>query len=166
MAQDIANNPVSAREAAALFGLLAREPALVLAVSGGPDSTALLWLAARWRSKLKRGPRLIAVTVDHGLRDEAAREARDVCAKHGADLIVNDYWQIAIDEKCTWVHLGQEDLVEADVKALKRAGLKLGVSTHDPAVPHGVRVASAPHRVSAVCDTPAHPWSARLKGHS
>lgn len=53
-------------------------PAVVLAVSGGPDSVALMWLAARWRSKLKRGPRLIAVTVDHGLRKEAAREARDV----------------------------------------------------------------------------------------
>jgi len=61
------------------------------------------------------------------------REARDVCAKHGAHLIVNDYWRIAIDEKCTWVHLGQEDLVDADVKAIKRAGLKLGVSTHDHA---------------------------------
>ena len=61
------------------------------------------------------------------------REARDVCSKHGADLIVNDYWQIAIDEKCTWVHLGQEDLADADVKAIKRAGLKLGVSTHDRA---------------------------------
>ena len=53
-------------------------PAIVLAVSGGPDSVALLWLAARWRSRLKRGPRLIAVTVDHGLRKEAAREAREV----------------------------------------------------------------------------------------
>jgi tRNA(Ile)-lysidine synthase len=53
-------------------------PALVLAVSGGPDSIALMWLAARWRRSLKRGPRLIAVTVDHGLRREAAREARDV----------------------------------------------------------------------------------------
>jgi thiamine-phosphate pyrophosphorylase len=61
------------------------------------------------------------------------REARDVCAKHSADLIVNDYWQIAIDEKCRWVHLGQEDLADADVKALRRAGLKLGVSTHDHA---------------------------------
>ena len=61
------------------------------------------------------------------------REARDVCAKHGADLIVNDYWQIAIDEKCTWLHLGQEDLVDADVKAIRRAGLLLGVSTHDHA---------------------------------
>ena len=61
------------------------------------------------------------------------REARDVCAKHGADLIVNDYWRVAIDEKCTWVHLGQEDLIDADVKAIRGAGLKLGISTHDHA---------------------------------
>lgn len=53
-------------------------PAIVLAVSGGPDSVALLWLAARWRSRLKRGPRLIAVTVDHGLRKTSAAEALDV----------------------------------------------------------------------------------------
>src|SRR5207245_7672900 len=42
------------------------------------DSVALMWLAARWRGARKRGPRLIAVTVDHGLRPEAAREAREV----------------------------------------------------------------------------------------
>jgi len=61
------------------------------------------------------------------------REAKAVCAQHGADLVVNDYWQVAIDEGCAWVHLGQEDLVDADVKALRRAGLRIGVSTHDHA---------------------------------
>jgi len=61
------------------------------------------------------------------------REAQAVCAKHGAALIVNDYWRIAIDEKCPWVHLGQEDLLAADVAAIRRAGLLLGVSTHDHA---------------------------------
>ncbi len=50
----------------------------MLAVSGGPDSVALMWLAARWRRAMTRGPDIIAVTVDHGLRSEAAREARDV----------------------------------------------------------------------------------------
>lgn len=70
--------PVSPAEADVLFGGFSDLPALVLAVSGGPDSVAMLWLAARWRAGRERGPRLIAVTVDHGLRPEAATEARAV----------------------------------------------------------------------------------------
>jgi tRNA(Ile)-lysidine synthase len=72
------HSPISANEARRLFADWKRAPAIVLAVSGGPDSIALMWLAARWRRGLRRGPRLIAVTVDHGLRAEAACEARDV----------------------------------------------------------------------------------------
>ncbi|MEH2475298.1 tRNA(Ile)-lysidine synthase [Nitrobacteraceae bacterium AZCC 2161] len=72
------DSPISARHAKQLFADWTSAPALILAVSGGPDSIALMWLAARWRRALKRGPDLIAVTVDHGLRPEAAREARDV----------------------------------------------------------------------------------------
>src|SRR5262245_7530509 len=72
------HSAISAQHAKTLFAAWKSAPALVLAVSGGPDSIALMWLAARWRHSLKRGPRLIAVTVDHGLRLEAAREARDV----------------------------------------------------------------------------------------
>src|SRR6202163_3573818 len=72
------NSPISAQNARRLFADWKAVPAIVLAVSGGPDSIALMWLAARWRRALARGPRLIAVTVDHGLRSEAAREARDV----------------------------------------------------------------------------------------
>ena len=70
--------PISAAEATTLFHLLARARALVLAVSGGPDSTALLVLAARWRAARERGPKLLAVTIDHGLRPQSAREARAV----------------------------------------------------------------------------------------
>ena len=69
------SDPISEDEAYRLFGGFIAEPALVLAVSGGPDSTALLWLAARWRRRLDQGPKLIAVTIDHGLRKESAREA-------------------------------------------------------------------------------------------
>jgi tRNA(Ile)-lysidine synthase len=68
-------SPVSAAQTKALFADLAHLPVLILAISGGPDSTALLVLAARWRATLKTGPKLVAVTVDHGLRPESAREA-------------------------------------------------------------------------------------------
>jgi len=69
---------VSASEAKTLFSGLQSFPALVLAVSGGPDSTALMVLASRWRDTLKAKPRLVAITVDHGLRKEARREAAAV----------------------------------------------------------------------------------------
>ena len=70
--------PISPAEARQLFDDLKSLPALVLAVSGGPDSTALMVLAARWRGARKTGPQLIAVTVDHGLRKESKSEAKAV----------------------------------------------------------------------------------------
>lgn len=66
---------LKAAEIRSLFADLADHPVLMLAVSGGPDSTALLLLAARWRKSLKRGPKLVAITVDHGLRTAARGEA-------------------------------------------------------------------------------------------
>src|ERR1700682_1803236 len=72
------DSSISVQHAKRLFADWKAAPAIVLAVSGGPDSIALMWLAARWRRTLARGPRLIAVTVDHGLRAEAKAEAREV----------------------------------------------------------------------------------------
>lgn len=71
-------SPISVQQAKSLFADWKHARGLVLAVSGGPDSIALMWLAARWRAALARGPDLVAVTVDHGLRPESAREAREV----------------------------------------------------------------------------------------
>jgi thiamine-phosphate pyrophosphorylase len=64
------------------------------------------------------------------VRKEIIR-ARDLCRAAGATLVINDYWQIAIEEGCDWLHLGQEDLVDADMQAIRAAGLHIGLSTHD-----------------------------------
>jgi thiamine-phosphate pyrophosphorylase len=61
------------------------------------------------------------------------REALGEIAGTSAKLVVNDYWRAAIDAGAKHVHLGQEDLAEADVPAIRRAGLTLGLSTHDDA---------------------------------
>lgn len=56
-----------------------------------------------------------------------------VCTRYGAQLVVNDHWQAALDQGADFIHLGQEDLDTADTAAIARAGVRLGVSTHDRA---------------------------------
>src|SRR5258708_30387259 len=69
--RDDDHSAITVSQAKSLFADWKSAPAIVLAVSGGPDSIALMWLAARWRRALTRGPRLIAVTGDHRLRGAA-----------------------------------------------------------------------------------------------
>ncbi|HUS95876.1 MAG TPA: thiamine phosphate synthase [Hyphomicrobiaceae bacterium] len=57
--------------------------------------------------------------------------AMAICDTHGCELIVNDFWQEAIELGARFVHLGQEDLADADLKAIRKAGVRLGVSTHN-----------------------------------
>jgi thiamine-phosphate pyrophosphorylase len=93
--------------------------------------------SAEWVARLVRaGAKLIQLRIKD--RDEAvvARETRmalAACRAVGASLVVNDYWRIAIDERAPWLHLGQDDLDDADVPAVRKAGIKLGISTHDDA---------------------------------
>lgn len=61
------------------------------------------------------------------------RQARTLCEATGCTLIINDHWQLAIEEGCQALHLGQEDLQEADMAAIRAAGLHVGISTHDRA---------------------------------
>jgi len=101
------------------------------------DPFYLIVDSADWIDRLVPvGVKLVQLRVkhvpEHSLRNEI-RRAKATCAVHGCQLIVNDYWQIAIEEACDFVHLGQEDLAEADVAAIRAAGLKLGLSTHDEA---------------------------------
>ncbi|SFP30195.1 thiamine-phosphate diphosphorylase [Bradyrhizobium sp. Ghvi] len=60
---------------------------------------------------------------------DALAITRDTPAK----LVVNDYWRAAIVAGAKHLHLGQEDLAEADLKSIREAGLSLGISTHDDA---------------------------------
>jgi thiamine-phosphate pyrophosphorylase len=59
------------------------------------------------------------------------RAAHSYCAAAGAQLIVNDYWRLALEAGCDFVHLGQGDLDDTDLPALRRAGVRVGISTHD-----------------------------------
>jgi len=57
--------------------------------------------------------------------------AKTLCDERNCLLIVNDHWQAAIETGCQYVHLGQEDLDTADLRAIKVAGVQIGISTHD-----------------------------------
>jgi thiamine-phosphate pyrophosphorylase len=59
------------------------------------------------------------------------RDALEVIRGTNAKLVVNDYWRAAIVAGAKHLHLGQEDLADADLKAIRNAGLTLGISTHD-----------------------------------
>jgi thiamine-phosphate pyrophosphorylase len=64
---------------------------------------------------------------------QTVKDALDVISGTRAKLVVNDYWRAAIKAGAKHLHLGQEDLAEADVAAIRAAGLTLGISTHDDA---------------------------------
>ena len=93
--------------------------------------------SAAWIDRLAPlGVRLVQLRIkergDHELRIEV-RRARALCAAAGVQLIVNDHWEIALAEDCDFVHLGQGDLAQADLGALRRARIRIGISTHDHA---------------------------------
>ena len=93
--------------------------------------------SADWVARLlAHGARLVQLRVkdraDDIVHSEIAR-AKALCDAARAQLVVNDFWRAAISIDCDWVHLGQEDLDTADVAAIRSAGLRLGVSTHDEA---------------------------------
>lgn len=101
------------------------------------DPFYLIVDSAAWIERLvPLGVKLVQLRIkdqdENSLRREI-RASKAVCNRHRCQLIVNDYWRLAIEEHCDFVHLGQEDLAEADVGAIRRAGMRLGLSTHDEA---------------------------------
>lgn len=91
--------------------------------------------SADWvRRLVLAGARLIQLRIKDretpDIRSEI-RAATSFCAASGGQLVVNDYWEFALDEAADFVHLGQGDLDEADLKSIRTHGTKIGVSTHD-----------------------------------
>lgn len=82
------------------------------------------------------GIRTVQIRIkDTGIDDVKAQIAKAIplCTTAGCQLIVNDYWEAAIELGADFIHLGQEDLADADLARIKAAGCRLGVSTHDEA---------------------------------
>lgn len=90
-----------------------------------------------WLERLvPQGVKLVQLRLKDAGPEETRRQisaSLDLCARHDCQLVVNDYWREAIALGADYIHLGQEDLADADLKAIKAAGLKLGISTHDHA---------------------------------
>ncbi len=80
------------------------------------------------------GAKLIQLRMKDASDFDVARDierARNFCEAAGAQLVVNDYWRAAVEAGCDYIHLGQGDLDTADMKAIRKAGIKVGISTHD-----------------------------------
>ena len=76
---------------------------------------------------------LRAKDLNDGEALQIVTDALEITKGTATKLIVNDYWRAAIVAGAEHLHLGQEDLADADVRAIKQAGLTLGLSTHDDA---------------------------------
>lgn len=91
--------------------------------------------SAAWVRRLTAlGVRLVQLRIKDQPEAELLgeiRAAHSCCVAAGVQLIVNDHWRLALEAGCDFVHLGQGDLDNADVAALRRAGVRLGISTHD-----------------------------------
>ena len=79
-------------------------------------------------------------TVQLRLKDASSERIRreigaslEVCARHDCQLIVNDHWREALSLGADYIHLGQEDLLAADLPTIQAKGMRLGVSTHSEA---------------------------------
>ncbi|TLZ02489.1 MAG: thiamine phosphate synthase [Gammaproteobacteria bacterium] len=91
--------------------------------------------SAAWVRRLAPlGVHLVQLRIKEQPREgllEEIREAKACCTSSGMQLVINDYWELALAAGCDFVHLGQGDLEGADVPGLRRAGVRLGISTHD-----------------------------------
>jgi len=95
-----------------------------------PIVDSIDWIERLTRAGV-RTVQLRAKDLDRDAAREIVRDALRAVDGTSTEIVINDYWQAAIDCGADHVHLGQEDLETADVPTIKKAGLTLGISTHD-----------------------------------
>ena len=97
-----------------------------------PVVDSVAWVARL--AKLGVGTvQLRAKDLDDGAALQIVSDALEVTKGTPTKFVVNDYWRAAVVAGAKHLHLGQEDLAEADLAAIREAGLTLGISTHDDA---------------------------------
>ncbi len=101
------------------------------------DPFYLIFDDAAWLERLlPLGAKLVQLRIKDRPEDEVRsqiRAAQKLSTKFGARLVINDFWRLALEEDCDFVHLGQGDLDGADIAGLRAKGVRFGVSTHDEA---------------------------------
>jgi len=82
------------------------------------------------------GVKLVQLRIKDSSPTEIAAQAKRAfafCRENNCQLVLNDYWEVALDTGVDYIHLGQDDLRMADFEAIRLAGIRLGISTHDQA---------------------------------
>ena len=119
------------------------------------------WLART----VRLGATLVQLRIKDAPRAEIVRQtqrALEITKAHACQLVLNDYWDVALDTGADFIHLGQEDLQAADLAAIRRAGVRVGVSTHDEAELANALAASADYvALGPIYETrlKAMPWA-------
>jgi hydroxymethylpyrimidine kinase / phosphomethylpyrimidine kinase / thiamine-phosphate diphosphorylase len=125
----------------------AQHAANLPALSAPPETTAFPALSdadlgvyavvdsAAWvRRVLAAGIRTVQLRIKDAQAPTLEAQLREAIAvanaTPGAQLFINDHWQLALKLGAYGVHLGQEDLDQVDLAALRQAGVRLGLSTH------------------------------------
>jgi len=92
---------------------------------------------AAWLARLvPLGVKTIQLRLKNASSERIRREigaSLEICARHDCQLIVNDHWREALSLGADYIHLGQEDLLAADLPTIQAKGMRLGVSTHSEA---------------------------------
>ncbi|OUR63257.1 phosphomethylpyrimidine kinase [Colwellia sp. 39_35_sub15_T18] len=121
----VSNNDEDSQQLAAFPSLELKKEKLGLY----PVVSSLYWL----QRLLPLGLNIIQLRVKNlplAELEHTIKETIELAKNYSCRLFINDYWQLAIKHGAYGVHIGQEDLAEADLAKIQQAGLRLGISTH------------------------------------